>query len=199
MKLKKNIIIFGTSRSGKTTLAIKLSKKIGYSVIMTDPLVTAFEQSFPQLNINHSNHDGQSVKNIQDFLMSYLKSSSGSSKLRRGLNYIYEGAYFDLDALQSEKILERYIIIYLCCPLESSDDYYKMLKTFDKDTDWTYHVSDEELKKYCDILKESNDYFLNEFKSRGLKFYDTTVNRDKILEDIVKDLEVRIENDTFYK
>lgn len=64
----KNIILMGTSRAGKTSLAIELSKKLGYNFISIDSLVYAFGEVYPELGINHSNRDGTSVKNLSKFL-----------------------------------------------------------------------------------------------------------------------------------
>lgn len=70
----KNIIIFGTSRSGKTQLAKLLSTKLNYSIVMVDSLVSAFQNSMPELEINHTNRDGKSINNLEPFLLAYIKS-----------------------------------------------------------------------------------------------------------------------------
>lgn len=58
----KNIIIFGTSRSGKTQLAKLLSTKLNYSIVMVDSLVSAFQNSMPELEINQQTEmENQSI------------------------------------------------------------------------------------------------------------------------------------------
>jgi adenylate kinase family enzyme len=38
-EMKRNILIFGTGRVGKTTLAKKLNEELNYSVIGTDDII----------------------------------------------------------------------------------------------------------------------------------------------------------------
>jgi len=130
--VKKNIIISGTSRSGKTTLAIKISKKFNYSVVGLDPIVSAFEQSFPQLGITHSNRDGTSVKNLELFLFNYMAINGSSNKAKRGLNFIYEGSYFDWEKLIQERIRKKYIVIFLGCNYSTEDEYFHKIRQNDK-------------------------------------------------------------------
>ena len=51
----KNIIVGGTVRSGKTTLANLISAKFGYSKVKSDTIVNAFDKAFPSLEITHRN------------------------------------------------------------------------------------------------------------------------------------------------
>jgi len=47
----KNIIIVGANRTGKTTLAERLSDKSNYFVISLDKIVATFGRAYPQLDI----------------------------------------------------------------------------------------------------------------------------------------------------
>lgn len=51
----KNIIIGGTVRAGKTTLANLLRQEFGYSKVESDTIVNAFDKVFPQFDITHKN------------------------------------------------------------------------------------------------------------------------------------------------
>ena len=95
----KNIILMGTSRAGKTSLAIELSKKLGYNFISIDSLVYAFGEVYPELGINHSNRDGTSVKNLSKFLWAYIKNLA----YFENANYVFEGAYFDVEDINKLK------------------------------------------------------------------------------------------------
>ena len=53
----KNIIIGGTVRSGKTTLANVLRERFGYSKVESDTIVNAFDKVFPELGIIHKTPD----------------------------------------------------------------------------------------------------------------------------------------------
>ena len=56
--MNKNILIIGAARSGKTTLAKKIAKEKGYSLICIDDLVSGL-QAYPELNISHNSNDNR--------------------------------------------------------------------------------------------------------------------------------------------
>ena len=51
--LMKNCLVAGVTHSGKTIFSRRLAEEYGYSRIPGDPLVLAFQKSFPQLGIGH--------------------------------------------------------------------------------------------------------------------------------------------------
>ena len=199
IKIKKNIIILGTSRSGKTNLAVKMAKKLNYSIISTDPIVTAFEKTFPSLNINHDNRDGQSVNNLEEYLLNYMKSTGGSSKALKGLNYIYEGAYFNLQTLLKKEIQEKYIIIALCCTYDSPSEYYKQIRKHDFVDDWTKYVSDDELQVYCENIYKNNIYIKNFCQEHKITFFETSLHREKVFKKIIKYAKKRVHKEKITK
>jgi len=62
----KNIIVAGTGRAGKSTLARKIHEELNYFVINNDKLVVMFGEAYPQLNIRIGNGE-KSVENIARF------------------------------------------------------------------------------------------------------------------------------------
>lgn len=190
----KNIIIFGSSRSGKTELAKRLSKELNYSIIMVDSLVSAFQNSMPELEINHSNRDGKSIKNLEPFLLAYLKSINKIDKKARNINYVIEGSYFDFDKVI--ELSDKFVVIILLNQLDSPKEYYDMLKKYDKPHDWTYNLSDEELLEYCKNLYSHNQYLIKKCNEKDIKYYNTAIDRDKIFDKILLDTKENL-NDQF--
>lgn len=182
----KNIIIFGTSRSGKTQLAKLLSTKLNYSIVMVDSLVSAFQNSMPELEINHTNRDGKSINNLEPFLLAYIKSINKIDKKARNINYIIEGSYFNFDNII--KLKEDFIVIVLLTKLNSIQKYYNMLKKYDKEYDWTYNLSKKDLLDYCKNLFNHNNYLANKCTENKIKYYDTVNNREKVFETILIDI-----------
>ena len=50
--MKRNIIIAGVPRAGKSTVSRQISSKFGYQLVTMDAIIAGFELIFPQLGIN---------------------------------------------------------------------------------------------------------------------------------------------------
>jgi len=76
----KNIIIAGPPRAGKSTLARKINKELGHSIINLDGFVWAFKKAFPQLGIKDeedaANVDEIHVVKLAPFLAQYINIAS---------------------------------------------------------------------------------------------------------------------------
>lgn len=70
-KMYKNILIIGAARSGKTTLAKKIAKEKGYSLISVDDIVSGLEV-YPELQIHHDGDAVDTAKRLAPFLIKYL-------------------------------------------------------------------------------------------------------------------------------
>lgn len=186
-KTLKNIIIFGTSRSGKTTLANLISKKTGYNLICIDNIVSGFQKGFPDLNINHSNRDGTSTNQLSRFLEPYIKSLNGINQKLRNIYYIIEGSYFNFETLTKYK--DDFVVIILTTNYKNVESCYENIKKHDKNYDWTKKLTDTELFEYSKNLMSNNKYIVEECEKHGIKYYDMSVNRKKKLNLILQEIE----------
>lgn len=192
--MRNNILIFGSSRSGKTMLARKINKRFNYNIIMTDCIVSAFEKGIPNLNINHSNMDRKTLLTLKPFLDSYIKSLNNYNNKQRDINFVIEGSYLDLE---SYKDYGKYCRVVLVQSLPTYMDYYNQLKKYDKDYDWTAQISEDELIEYCKNLKKDNDRIIKFCKENNIRYYDTAFNRETILDTIVNELSDNIYIDKY--
>jgi len=62
--MKKNVLIFGSSRAGKTTLTRKICQELGYNIVGTNSFVDALIQAYPQLGIKGFGE----IKSTEDYL-----------------------------------------------------------------------------------------------------------------------------------
>ena len=189
--MRSNILIFGTSRSGKTKLSMLINKRFNYNAIPTDSIVSAFEKSMPELNINKHNADRATVLRLKPFLDAYMNSLNNYNNRQRDYNYVVEGCYLDL---LSYKDYYKYVKIVLVQDLPSYKDYYERLIKYDKSCDWTAQISNDELIEYCKNLKRENDRFIAYCKQNNIKYYNTADDRDSVFETILNDLQ-----DTIFK
>lgn len=191
--MRKNIIILGTSRSGKTKLAVKISRELNYNIIGTDSLVSAFENTYPNMGISHKIRDGSSTRNLEPFLTNYIKSLNSSFNRKIGLNFIIEGAYINWEKIHDSYISKNFVLILLGTNYDSAEEYYTNIRKYDTENEWTYYLSDEELLSYCKNLKNENDRLKNIIKNEDIMYYNTAFDREKVFERIILDLKPKIE------
>ena len=149
MNKEKNILIIGASRSGKTTLAKKFSKELGYNLISIDDIVSGLS-AYPELNIKHNGSTTATSKNLAQFLIKYFTELSEGTTYYDGIKFVIEGTHIDFETLmpflQSEKNSEKYDIIGLTYNKIAEHELFDNIKRYDTEDDWTYWCSDDELK-----------------------------------------------------
>lgn len=188
----KNVIVLGAARSGKTTLAKRIAKEKGYSLISIDDIVSGFE-AYPELKIHHDGDAIDTAKRLAPFLIEYLTELSEGSIFYGGIKSVIEGTQFDFEKLipflQSDKYKEKYQIIGLTFNDITEQQLYDYIKKYDTEDDWTYWCDDEELKGNVRYFIDRNKYFDEMFKKYGIESFDTSFDRDKVLSEIINNLE----------
>jgi len=198
----KNIIIAGTGRAGKSTLAKKIHEELNYFVINNDKLVATFREAYPQLNIGIG-IDG-SMKNIAPFLGHFLgmfSSSDGCGLFpytHGGLKenrFVLEGWFFDFEQILPilklygiEKLTDHFVLIGLTLNEKTVDELVSDMKKYDTEYDWTYSFDDNKLKEIAEdnisFSQETTDYLMK----YGFTIYDTSKDRERVLDRIVEDI-----------
>ncbi|MBR5742408.1 MAG: hypothetical protein IKX85_01295, partial [Clostridia bacterium] len=123
----KNIFVIGTGRSGKTTLAKKFAREMGYSLIGIDDLVSGFE-AYPELKIGHGGEAADTAARLAPFLIRYLTELSEGSVFYDGIKTVIEGTHIDFERLmpflQSEKYSRKYELIGLTMDHVSEEELF---------------------------------------------------------------------------
>jgi len=195
----KNIIIIGTGRAGKTTLAKMLNEAFHYSVIGMDDLHIAFEEGMPSAQIGaFFGHEASAVR-IEPFLASYVSALAWRSNFDNGTKYVFDDGkgYFDFDRLVPiwEKIephtdywKEQYHIIGLTYNRLSPEALFADIRTHDSADDWTRNLDDDALMKHAVSCVEYSRNLEARFKKYHPVLYDVSENRAQVLEGIVRDV-----------
>jgi len=190
--MKKNILVLGPSRAGKTTLTKKLNEELNYSVVCFDSIVHAFEQSFPQLGICFGEGAVNTATNLADFLAHYFNVLSHRAKEKNGVSFAAEGGYFDFDkillAMKKYDILKEFLCIGLVYNNKTPDELFNDIRKNDTEGDWSNNCDDETLKKCVNIFTEDNKLMYDKFRKHDFIIYDVSNNRDQILDKIVSDI-----------
>ena len=186
----KNILIMGVGRAGKTTLAKMIAGKYGYSIISIDDIVTALG-AFPGLNISWDGDHAKIAELMAPFLTIYLKELSEGSKFYGGCKTVIEGTDIDFERLIPHINKRKYHLIGLTYNRGTKEELFRTIRKYDTEDDWTYYLSDEQLKEYCGQYVSQNRFFDEKFREYSIPSYDTSTNREEVLNDIVEHLEDR--------
>lgn len=198
----KNIIIAGAGRTGKSTLARKISE-VGYFVINNDKLVATFGKAYPQLDIRIGNGE-ETRKNIAPFLghfMGMFSSEDGCGLFpytHGGLKenrFVLEGWSFDfaqivpiLNMYGIEDLREKFILIGLVANNKTADELVSDMKKYDTPHDWTYGMGDDDLRKLAEDNISFSHYMSEYLPNFGFRIYDTSTAREEVFAQIIKEL-----------
>lgn len=189
--MDKNILIIGAARSGKTTLAKKFVKEKGYSMISLDNIISGLS-AYPELQIHHDGDENDTASGLVPFLEKFFTELSEGNTFYDGIKFVIEGTHIDFEklipVLRNDKLKDKYEIIGLTYNDISSDDLYNNMKKYDTEDDWTYWCSDEELRGNSTYFVERNKFFNDKFREYGIISYDTSFNREDVLNKITSDI-----------
>lgn len=185
---RKQIIIAGVARAGKSTVCNELSKRENYQHIEADTITFAFQNSFPETGISHTDFWGlkETSKPFSKFLSAWIKEIQKSGTCNK-LDYkiaidLYHILPEDFVSYFPKENCEIYFLGY---PNISAEEKIKQIRCFDTEDDWTTKQSDESLRKRIETYIEISKYLQNECQKYGLPFIDVSHNREKVLEDLV--------------
>ena len=201
----KNIIITGTGRNGKTTLAKKINEELRCFVINLDKLMTAFDRAYPQLDIRIAWDYWRATANISPFIGHYLGLLSTNDgyadklNLRKhaveGNRFVLEGSHFDFDKILPilntygiGELKDKFILIGLVQKEKTAQEFFDDLRRYDTEDDWTYSLADDYLMELCEIFVSHNQEMLDCFVKYGFTVYDTSGEREHVFNKIIDDI-----------
>ncbi len=180
----KNIIILGAARSGKSTLAHMLHEKYNYSVISIDSFVSALRDAFPDLGITHSNTENK-FKLLPHFVYSYMKKII---KEYPNENFVLEGWHVFPSDIYKLFYNENIEIICLGYTKISCDEALKLVRINEKSNSYTKSMSDDKVRELISNHIQYSKILNEQCRNNNIKYYDTSFNRNNVLNDILKEL-----------
>lgn len=205
----KNIIIAGPSRAGKTTLAKKINEELNYFVISLDKLVATFQGAYPQLDIRLNWDREKTADHLAPFLGHFLGAFSSSHGVAYELNlhahavngnkFVLEGGYFDFEKItatlktyEMEELKDNFILIGLVQNKKTAEEFFSDFRKYDTEDDWTYHLDDDDLRGLSQEAISYSRSTTDHLVKYGFTIYDTSVEREQVLDQIVKDIQSKM-------
>ncbi len=186
----KHLIVIGASRSGKSSLATMLRKKLGYNILSLDDLAHAFGGAFPDIGIheNSLNNSALLEKFVEIYIQTQIKYTYPDMPI------VVEGAHISIDDAQKiTKIApDLFEIITIGYPNIAPQSKVAQIRKYDTATEWSTEFSDEELTEQMirgiNYSRELRDQSIK----LGIKFLDTSTDRVRVLKRFVSELSKRI-------
>ena len=182
--MKRNIIIGGTVRAGKSTLAERIVKELGYSICESDTIVNAFDKAFPELGIVHRRPE-EAREKYKPFLHEILTGFYRTWKYQ-GIPTVFPGSQFLPSTIDEYSRKEHYIVIFLGINDVTGEELLSKIREMDTEKDWTFKENDEKLLKHCNKIIEESKTLENECKKYGFYYFNTFADREKVFDGIIE-------------
>jgi len=177
----KNIILIGSSRSGKTTLARMIKEKNNfYNVLHGDMIKKAFQ--------SYSGETGNNLKNNLEYRKFIYDIFYNHAKYNDGYYIIETVDIFPEDLINYD--LSETIVIALGCPKNTIDELLNIW--WNVDNKWLLNKSNDELKIKAEKVVKTSKFFQIECEKYGIKFVDTSFNRESVLNNLLEELLMKI-------
>ncbi len=188
----KNILIGGTVRAGKSTLANLIRNKFKYSLVESDTIVNAFDVVFPELGITHKKAE-ITRERYKPFLFEILNGFCRDLKYNGNVT-IFPGAQFLPEQIDEYLKKDKFIVIFLGIGDATPRELMTKIREMDTASDWTNKRTDEQLLNNCkNIINESKE-LKSQCEKFGFYYFDTFINRIETLNKILKVIEKENEN-----
>lgn len=176
-----HLIIAGAARSGKTSLSLMLNK-YGYTHYKMDSIKRGICESY-----NFIYDDWEGVSPIMCKIINRIIEDN-----KTDTNYGLEKYLFDIPFLYPKDIslidTSNTKVIFLGYAHIDVEEELKLIRKYDKDHFWTTKISDNELRKWTYDNIEFSKYLESECQKLGITYYDTSVNREEVLQKALEDI-----------
>lgn len=189
-EIPKHIIIAGVPRSGKTTACSLLANSNQYQHLCMDALVDSFETVFPELGITtYTKNPDTMIQEMSEKLAPFINSLVTRNNYDK-LNYKLAIDLLELVPKDYyNKIDKNFADVYFFgTPDLTPEENFEKIRKFDTEDDYTYYLSDKNLKERCIRFYHISQYLQAECQKYGLPFINTSHNREEVIDFFIKNI-----------
>ena len=173
---KKNIIIAGCSRCGKTTLSMKLGKE-GFVHYKMDSIKRGIDRNF----WDHYQDDWDIVSPYMAHLIATMIKDNQTDIVKGKEYYCIDTCHlYPVDIAQCD--LKDVVIVFLWNLNENIDKKIRDIRKYDKNS-WSNSFSDEDLKPYVEWGVWYRKKVKEQCEQYHIQFFDTGTNYRKVLKE----------------
>jgi len=177
-----HIIIAGTARSGKTTLSLMLKDK-GYVHYKMDSFKRGMCKAYDLYY-----DDWEPLSSKMAIIMNQMILDNKTDIVYEQENYLFDIPFLypkDVHLINTEDT----IVIFLGYAHITAEENFANIRKYDTDNLFTSKASDEQLMIWCKQNVKHSKYLEKECQRLNIKYFDTSVNRRKVLKDVIKYIE----------
>lgn len=195
----KNLLIVGSPRCGKTTLAQMLDDKYNCEIIRGDCLESTVHHAILEDRLyetlkNEDNIVNYPISTDEQLVQIYKRMYEQVKVDLRGKNkLVILDAHTHAFSLLEKEFDANTAIYCLAMPELTIEQFVNYLRLHDTPEDWSSKVSDTMLRKFCRAIISESKAIQEKVKDfPNVKFFDTSGNRKEKLEAIFKDIEENV-------
>lgn len=177
VKKGKVVILGGTPRSGKTTLAVMLARN-GFSKWSFDIINEAIEKGLPEVSIE-DNHDQEScAKKLYPFFETVVGGAVEDAR-RFGLNTVIDMYDYTPECVSRLSDLTEIDVYFLAYPDFSIDEIRTNIRHFAQPEDWIAQVDEDYLTVVAERCDRVNQKLVRQCAEYGFKLVNTGAGDDR--------------------
>lgn len=177
--MRKNLIIGGASRSGKTTLARRIAREFGYSRIPGDSFMTAFGQLFPKLGIGHHEfgradrfdaamHE-RICANSRDFFVRFWQATHEDEQVE----FVFDSFHILPAQLPLRVLEDNFAFVFMGFPRATPERMLEQVRSSTEGDDWLQHMPDDIVLRLFSVFIEVSKKLEEQCERMCLAFIDS--------------------------
>lgn len=180
MKKGKVVLIGGSKRAGKTTLAMMLHKIAGFNYLNFDHLEDAIDTGINKI-------DGW---NDEDYFIEFLEQMINYSledAENYGINTVLDTYMYNPELLAKLKNKDKIEIYYLACLDCSKEELRVNLKKYSEPYDWPSYCTKEQFENNIEDILARNELLKEECPKYNMELINTShgEERNRILNELL--------------